>query len=69
MIATISLEERHLPESISTAKFAQEVALIKNRATLNVEEDPKMVISKLKGTPHSIYTSLSVYVCVCVCVG
>ena len=32
-----------LQESISTCRFAQRVALIKNEATLNEEFDPKLV--------------------------
>lgn len=35
-------------ESISTMRFAQRVALIKNDAVLNEELDPKLVVIKLK---------------------
>ena len=35
-------------ESISTCRFAQRVALIKNDAILNEELDPKLLILKLK---------------------
>lgn len=38
----------HLQESISTCRFAQRVALIKNDAILNVELDPRVMIAKLK---------------------
>ena len=37
-----------LQESISTCRFAQRVALIKNDAILNEELDPKLMILKLK---------------------
>ena len=35
-------------ESISTCRFAQRVALIKNEVMLNEELDPKLMIQKLK---------------------
>ena len=35
-------------ESISTCRFAQRVALIKNDAILNEELDPKLMIQRLK---------------------
>ena len=43
MIATCSIEKANIDESISTCRFAQRVALIKNDATLNEEVDPKLV--------------------------
>jgi len=48
MIATCSAERRNLDESISTCRFAQRVALIKNEALVNEELDPKLIISRLK---------------------
>uniref|UniRef100_A0A7N4PLR9 Kinesin family member 6 n=1 Tax=Sarcophilus harrisii TaxID=9305 RepID=A0A7N4PLR9_SARHA len=48
MIATLSLEKRNIDESISTCRFAQRVALIKNEAVLNEEIDPRLVIIRLK---------------------
>ncbi|KAI2542210.1 kinesin family member 6, partial [Homo sapiens] len=42
MIATLSLEKRNLDESISTCRFAQRVALIKNEAVLNEEINPRL---------------------------
>ncbi|KAJ1148073.1 hypothetical protein NDU88_000914 [Pleurodeles waltl] len=48
MIATLSLEKRNLDESISTCRFAQRVALIKNEAVLNEELDPRLMIARLK---------------------
>mmetsp|Transcript_22980 Transcript_22980/g.38346 ORF Transcript_22980/g.38346 Transcript_22980/m.38346 type:complete len:951 (+) Transcript_22980:72-2924(+) len=48
MIATINPEASHTEESLSTCKFAQRVSLIKNRALLNEEADPSVVISRLK---------------------
>ena len=38
----------HCQESISTCRFAQRVALIKNDAILNEELDPKLMIVRLK---------------------
>lgn len=48
MIATINPEASHTDESLSTCKFAQRVALIKNKATVNEDVDPSIVIGKLK---------------------
>ncbi|XP_066559500.1 kinesin-like protein KIF6 isoform X2 [Amia ocellicauda] len=48
MIATVSVERRNLDESISTCRFAQRVALIKNEALLNEELDTGLLIVKLK---------------------
>ncbi|XP_044867928.1 kinesin-like protein KIF6 isoform X3 [Mauremys mutica] len=48
MIATLSLDKRNIDESISTCRFAQRVALIKNEAVLNEEIDPRLMITQLK---------------------
>ncbi|KAJ3243274.1 Kinesin- protein 6 [Chytriomyces hyalinus] len=48
MIATCAPEDELIEESISTCRFAQRVALISNRAMLNEELDPKLVIARLK---------------------
>ncbi|XP_051710729.2 kinesin-like protein KIF6 isoform X2 [Oryctolagus cuniculus] len=48
MIATLSLEKRNIDESISTCRFAQRVALIKNEAVLNEEIDPRLMIIRLQ---------------------
>ena len=48
MIATINPEAAHTDESLSTCRFAQRVSLIKNKATVNEDMDPSMVIRRLK---------------------
>ncbi|XP_066531447.1 kinesin-like protein KIF6 isoform X2 [Hoplias malabaricus] len=48
MIATLSVEKRNIDESISTCRFAQRVAMIKNEAVLNEELDPALLIARLK---------------------
>ncbi|XP_071595474.1 kinesin-like protein KIF6 isoform X1 [Heliangelus exortis] len=48
MIATLSMDKRNIDESISTCRFAQRVALIKNEAVLNEEIDPSLMIVQLK---------------------
>ncbi|KAM3856766.1 kinesin-like protein KIF6 [Vipera latastei] len=48
MIATLSIEKRNIDESISTCRFAQRVAVIKNEAVLNEEIDPGLMIMRLK---------------------
>lgn len=49
MVATVSVEAEQAEESISTCKFAQRVALIKNDAVVNEDLDPTLLISRLKG--------------------
>lgn len=48
MIATLNTMKQNLDESISTCRFAQRVALIKNEALINEEGDPLMVIAALR---------------------
>jgi len=48
MIATISAEEGDIDESISTCRFAQRVALIKNYVVKNEAVDPSVIIERLK---------------------
>lgn len=52
MIATCSVEKGNIDESISTCRFAQRVALIKNDATLNEELDPKLVRTDTSNLLH-----------------
>ncbi|XP_034164034.2 kinesin-like protein KIF6 isoform X1 [Pangasianodon hypophthalmus] len=48
MIAMVSVDKRNVDESISTCRFAQRVAMIKNEALLNEELDPSLLIIRLK---------------------
>lgn len=48
MIATMSGDPIDVLESMSTCRFAQRVALIKNSAKINEIEDPSVVIQKQK---------------------
>lgn len=48
MIATVSAEETNLDESISTCRFAQRVACIKNTANKNEVIDPSLIITRLR---------------------
>lgn len=48
MIATMSGDQIDVMESMSTCRFAQRVALIKNSAKINEIEDPSVVIQKQK---------------------
>ncbi|XP_069743855.1 kinesin-like protein KIF6 isoform X2 [Narcine bancroftii] len=48
MVATLSVDKKNLEESISTCRFAQRVALIKNEAILNEEIDPRLMTLRLK---------------------
>ncbi|XP_060225623.1 kinesin-like protein KIF6 isoform X1 [Meriones unguiculatus] len=59
MIATLSLEKRNIDESISTCRFAQRVALIKNEAILNEEIDPRLMIIRLQKEIADLKTELA----------
>ncbi|XP_061698900.1 kinesin-like protein KIF6 isoform X2 [Syngnathoides biaculeatus] len=48
MIATMAVDKTNINESISTCRFAQRVAIIKNEAILNEELDPAVLIARLK---------------------
>uniref|UniRef100_A0A8C4NJK3 Kinesin-like protein n=1 Tax=Eptatretus burgeri TaxID=7764 RepID=A0A8C4NJK3_EPTBU len=48
MIANLSVEKSNIDESISTCRFAQRVALIKNEAVMNEAIEPKLEIKLLK---------------------
>ncbi|NXL16998.1 KIF6 protein, partial [Setophaga kirtlandii] len=48
MIAMLAMDKGNIDESISTCRFAQRVALIKNEAVLNEEIDPRLMIIQLK---------------------
>lgn len=54
MIATINPEAAHTEESLSTCRFAQRVSLIKNKASINEEQDPMQVIRRLKNEVLSL---------------
>ncbi|XP_006882221.1 PREDICTED: kinesin-like protein KIF6 [Elephantulus edwardii] len=60
MIATLSLEKRNVDESISTCRFAQRVALIKNEAILNEEIDPKLMIIRLQKEIQELKDELAI---------
>ncbi|KAI3367971.1 hypothetical protein L3Q82_026797 [Scortum barcoo] len=59
MIATMAVDKRNLDESISTCRFAQRVALIKNEALLNEELDPALLIARLKREIQSLKEELA----------
>ncbi|XP_059907951.1 kinesin-like protein KIF6 isoform X1 [Gadus macrocephalus] len=59
MISTISVDKTNLKESMSTCRFAQRVALIKNEAVLNEEEDPVLLIARLKRENQSLRDELA----------
>ncbi|XP_068436732.1 kinesin-like protein KIF6 isoform X2 [Clinocottus analis] len=59
MIATMAVDKRNLDESISTCRFAQRVALIKNEAILNEELDPALLIARFKREIRSLKEELA----------
>lgn len=60
MIATLSIDQKNIDESISTCRFAQRVATIKNDAILNEEIDPKLMIIKLKQEIQQLKDELAI---------
>ena len=48
MIATVSPEAAQVSESISTCQFAQRVALVRNKAEINEELEPAVIIRRLR---------------------
>ena len=58
MVATCSVEKAQTEESISTCRFAQRVALVKNDAVLNEETDPSVTIARLKAEVASLRARL-----------
>ncbi|CAK4088615.1 unnamed protein product [Aphanomyces euteiches] len=60
MIATASAEKEQTDESLSTCRFAQRVARVRNDAHLNEEVDPAIVIRRLKAQIVSLQEELSV---------
>ncbi|XP_031565280.1 kinesin-like protein KIF6 isoform X2 [Actinia tenebrosa] len=60
MIATCAVDKKNLDESISTCKFAQRVAMIKNDALLNEEIDPKLMIAQLKREVQQLKAELAI---------
>ncbi|KAJ1515875.1 hypothetical protein HMI56_007148 [Coelomomyces lativittatus] len=60
MIATIATEQHLLEESISTCRFAQRVALISNRVSINEELDPYVLIARLKKQIAELKTQLAI---------
>eukprot|EP00930_Biecheleria_cincta_P040763 TRINITY_DN27921_c0_g1_i1.p1 TRINITY_DN27921_c0_g1~~TRINITY_DN27921_c0_g1_i1.p1 ORF type:complete len:677 (-),score=157.25 TRINITY_DN27921_c0_g1_i1:135-2165(-) len=48
MVGAAAVEDRNVDEAISTCRFAQRVAAIKNNAIINEELDPALLIRRLK---------------------
>lgn len=44
MLATVAVEKQNIAESIATCQFAMQVGSIKNKARVNEEIDPKLLI-------------------------
>ena len=59
MIATCSAEKPQTEESISTCRFAQRVALVKNDAVLNEETDPSVTIARLKSEVSTLRAEIA----------
>ncbi|EDQ90025.1 uncharacterized protein MONBRDRAFT_16905, partial [Monosiga brevicollis MX1] len=60
MIATISSKASNIPESISTCRFAQRVALVDNNARRNEVLDDKTVIKRLRRRIAELQAELKV---------
>jgi len=59
MIATINPEPEFTDESISTCRFAQRVAQVKNSAIVNEETDPYLLIKRLKAEVASLKAEIA----------
>ncbi|TMW61922.1 hypothetical protein Poli38472_010985 [Pythium oligandrum] len=60
MIATVSPEKEQTDESVSTCRFAQRVARVRNDARLNEEVDPQIIIRQLKAQVASLQEELAI---------
>ncbi|UJR25470.1 hypothetical protein I4U23_006817 [Adineta vaga] len=60
MIATCSVDKRNIEETISTCRFSQRVALIKNDAILNEELDPRLLINQLRAENLQLRNQISI---------
>jgi kinesin family member 6/9 len=60
MLACINLNEQYIDESISTCRFAQRVAQIKNIPVINEAQDPYVIISGLKSQVAKLTEELAV---------
>ncbi|KAE9135028.1 Kinesin-like protein [Phytophthora fragariae] len=60
MVATVSPEKDQTDESVSTCRFAQRVARVKNDARLNEEVDPAVIIRQLKARVASLEEELAI---------
>ncbi|CAN9509167.1 unnamed protein product [Ophioblennius macclurei] len=59
MVANLTADRGNIDESISTCRFAQRVALVKNEAKLNEELDPAVLIKNLKSEIMSLKEELA----------
>jgi kinesin family protein 6/9 len=59
MIATINPEAEHTDESISTCRFAQRVARVKNTAVVNAAVDPAVLAAQLKARVGALEAELA----------
>ncbi|KAJ0396229.1 hypothetical protein ATCC90586_006163 [Pythium insidiosum] len=60
MVATVSPEREQTDESVSTCRFAQRVARVRNDARLNEEVDPQVIIRQLKAQVAQLTEELAI---------
>lgn len=58
MLATIAVETQNMNESVSTAQFAMSVGQIENKASINEDIDPKLLIKRLKAENKALKEEL-----------
>lgn len=58
MLATIAVETQNMNESVSTAQFAMSVGQIENKASINEDVDPKLLIKRLKAENKALKEEL-----------
>ena len=59
MVANVSLADAFLDESISTCRFAQRVAMVANKFSVNEEADPALVVARLKQEVRDLKAELA----------
>jgi kinesin family protein 6/9 len=59
MVATVSPDKEQTDESVSTCRFAQRVARVRNDARLNEDVDPAVIIRQLKAQVASLQEELA----------
>jgi len=61
MVANIWPEPQHLEETISTCKFATRMMRVSNEATININQDPAILIKKYEREIRDLKQELAMH--------